>query len=189
MPSRTSLPALFMVLTCSMVSNLAGARVVLKDTIMEVKQQQPAELRIEPFYGAPANQEVEPTGMTEVTESGSLSEESSEEDDMDVDTDTDTDNDVDTANGSTAASINIGALPNTNVELVNDAGVVSGNQLPIKGRPDHMPSNQDVRMTSSSSNATFGIAIAAMIMVGLGMGSIVFVVKKYRHHFPVVVRV
>ncbi|XP_003730171.1 uncharacterized protein LOC100890812 [Strongylocentrotus purpuratus] len=192
MSSFATFLALFVVFVCSMstMAKPTSAKMIIIETLADLEEQQQAELQIESFIGAPANQEVAPTDTTEMADdsadvdSDSASSESSEEESpTDTGTDTDADTDAGTADGGAAAVIsNGGVLPIPNINLVNEANTASGNQLPMKGQ--HLPSNQDV-----SPTAAVGVAIAAMIMVGFVVGSIVFVIKKYRHNFPVVVRV
>lgn len=171
------------------MANPTAAKMIVIETLAEFEEQQ-AELQIGNFIEAPANQEVAPTDTTEMADdsaavdSDSASSESSEEESpTDTGTDTDAGTDAETADGGAAAVVsNGGVLPMPNINLVNEADTASGNQLPMKGK--YLPSNQNV-----SSTAAVGVAIAAMIMVGFVVGSVVFVIKKYRHNFPVVVRV
>lgn len=70
------------------------------------------------------------------------------------------------------------ALPGANIEANNAA---AGIHLPRKG--SQLPSSQGVGASSSASGVGVAVAVVAAIVVG----SVIFVIKKYRYNSPALV--
>ena len=149
------------------------------------QQNQPAEINAA-FFGGPANQEASDTGdvesETDMDADSTSSEESSEEA-ADGGSDAGA-----SAGGGGAASIFDDGYPNA----AGGANARGGNIVPILNKflPNARGQDQSALNGSKrSAGSDVAIAFGVMALIAFVVGSVVFVVKKYRHNFPVIVRV